>query len=53
MFIDFAMSMYWAQLLAYIRVQTSDLEANVLFGLHDAKETLQLIANIYKSGYFM
>lgn len=39
-----------AQLLAYIRVQTGDLEANVLFGLHDAKETFQLIANMYKSG---
>lgn len=51
------MKVYWlcyerelAQLLAYIRVQTGDLEANVLFGLHDAKETFQLIANIYKSG---
>lgn len=39
MFIDSVMSMHEAQLLAYIRVQTSDLEANVLFGLHGAKET--------------
>lgn len=50
MFIDSVMSMHEAQLLAYIRVQTSDLEANVLFGLHGAKETFQLIASMYESG---
>lgn len=29
------------------RIQSGNLEANVLFGLHGAKETFQLIANIY------
>lgn len=38
------------RLLIYIRAQTGDLEANILFRIHDAKETFQLIANTYKSG---